>query len=169
MTKTVSFEKLPYRKNQEELLFNNQPYNLFYNDNVDNQSSKNNSEIPPKIDVHENSVEMKKYKPVVTRPTMSKYEFVHTITAAAKYLYSLTNIEKFCGNIEINSIINPAELAFNLLMEKRLDAVITRLSYEKVNFSELIIDNTWIETIKNYFKNKHQYEEEELLKPFGLL
>ena len=109
------------------------------------------------------------YKPIVTRITMSKYEFVHTLTSVAKFLYSNKTLEKYCDVIEINSIINPAELAFKLLMNRRLNAVIDRLGYEKVTFSELLVNPEWVDTLEVYFKQRHENENNEVLKPFGLL
>lgn len=125
---------------------------------------------PTNIAVYEatdNTVET--FKPKITRPTMSKFEFVRTITAAAKYIYSLTSIDKYVDDIEIKSIINPSELAFKLLMSGKINATIDRLGYEKVTFSELKINQIWIRTIETYFTNRAKSEVEEIYKPFGLM
>lgn len=133
-------------------------------DKSDNEAKPLNISIYEETD---NSIEV--FKPKITRPTMSKYEFVRTITAAAKYIYSLTNIDKYIEDIEIKSIINPSELAFKLLLSGKINATIDRLGYEKVTFSELKINHIWIETIETYFKNRATSEMEEIYKPFGLM
>ena len=108
-------------------------------------------------------------KPILTRPTMSKYEFAHAITEFGKYLETLPDVEKYCGKLEFNMIMSGPELAFELLINKKINILIDRLGYEKVSFSELIINPIWISTIKNYFKQRHETEAEEILKPFGFM
>lgn len=108
------------------------------------------------------------YSPNITRETLSLYEYVSVITKLAKYLNTLTNLDKYVDDVEVNQIINPAELAFNLLNDNKFDAIIDR-GYEKVTFSKLKIKQQWKDTISNYFKSQHDAIENEILKPLNLL
>lgn len=121
------------------------------------------------VAVYEDAPEVEVYKPVITRETMSKYEFVRVITAVGKYLNSLPDISKYYKEIEVNSLINPLELAFNLVMEGKMNATLDRLGYEKVTFSELKINPLWIEIVKNYFEQRKKAEQKELIEPLMLL
>lgn len=183
-TKHVTFENEPvwspfFNEKPQELIMNVSKNKAISSKDTLNKDSEmqdsqehNIDEVAkPNITIvnNDSNTEITKYKPILTRNTMSKYEFVHTITSAAKFLYSLSNIEKFCGKLEINELINPSELAFKLLMNHKLDAVIDRLGYEKVSFSELIINPIWVSTIENYFEQKHITEQKEVLEPFNLM
>lgn len=126
----------------------------------------NNSSVD--ITVNDNDVQVEVYKPQLTRETMSKFEFVRTITAVAKYLYTLPDLSKYCKDVEINSLINPAELAFELIMNGKINATLNRLGYEKVTFSELKVNPIWVNMIRNYYKRRHEIERGELLEPLGL-
>lgn len=115
-----------------------------------------------------NAATMEVYYPKMTRETLSIYEYVGVITKLAKYLNSLTSLDKYLSDIEVNQVINPSELAFNLLNDGKFDAVIDR-GYELVTFSVLKIKKQWKDTISNYFKNQHDTVEKEILKPLELL
>ena len=117
---------------------------------------------------NEQSATMEVYYPKITRETLSIYEYVGVITKLAKYLNSLTSLDKYLSDIEVNQVINPAELAFNLLNDGKFDAVIDR-GYELVTFSVLKIKKQWKDTISNYFKNQHNTIEKEILAPLELL
>lgn len=122
-------------------------------------------------DANKNSLQsanVEVYYPKMTRETLSIYEYVGVITKLAKYLNSLTNLDKYLPDIEVNQIINPAELAFNLLNDGKFDAVIDR-GYELVTFSVLKVKKQWKDTISNYFKNQHDTIEKEILDPLDLL
>ena len=109
---------------------------------------------------------MKIYKPVLTRDTISKFEYVAVITKLAKYLHALPSLpsvlRNFDEDVKINTIINPAELAWILLRKGIYNPVFDR-GYEKVSFSELSINPTWDNLIENYFKSQHEAIEKELL------
>lgn len=111
---------------------------------------------------------MQVYKPKITRPTMSKYEFVRVCTAAAKYLYTLPDLSKYIKATEVNDLINPAELAFLLVINGKLNATLDRLGYEKVTLSELKINPVWVDIVKSYFNHRHECEHREILEQYGL-
>lgn len=118
-------------------------------------------------DTGDTSVET--FKPKITRPTMSKFEFVRVCTAAAKYLYALPDLSAYIKTPEINDLINPAELAFLLVTSGKLNATLDRLGYERVTMSELRINPIWIDIVRNYFNQRHEAEHAEILVPYGLL
>lgn len=115
---------------------------------------------------NESTVEV--YYPHITRDTISIFEYVGVITKLARYLYSLTNLSKYISEIEVNQIINPAELAYHLLKSGKFDAVIDR-GYERVTFSVLKIKPQWQEMIENYFTQQHEVVQNELLQPYNLV
>ena len=133
----------------------------------DEPSSEPRTEVTKVYDTGDSNVET--YKPHITRPTMSKFEFVRVCTAAAKYLYSLPDLSAYIKTPEVNDLINPAELAFLLITSGKLNATLDRLGYEKVTMSELRINPIWIDIVKNYFNRRHKAEHRELLVPYGLI
>lgn len=143
---------------------------LLYGKGVEDKSDDESLDNQHNVKLHENNpkTEVEVYYPRMTRNTLSIFEYVGVITKLAKYLNSLTNLDKYLSDIEVNQIINPAELAFNLLNDGKFDAVIDR-GYELVTFSTLKVKKQWKETISNYFKHQHETVEQEILKPLDLL
>ena len=143
---------------------------LLYGKGVNDKSDDESIDNQHNVKLHENNpkTEVEVYYPRMTRNTLSIFEYVGVITKLAKYLNSLTNLDKYLSDIEVNQIINPAELAFNLLNDGKFDAVIDR-GYELVTFSTLKVKKQWKETISNYFKQQHETVEQEILKPLDLL
>lgn len=143
---------------------------LLYGKGVDDKLDDESIDNQHNVKLHENNskTEVEVYYPRMTRNTLSIFEYVGVITKLAKYLNSLTNLDKYLSDIEVNQIINPAELAFNLLNDGKFDAVIDR-GYELVTFSTLKVKKQWKETISNYFKQQHETVEQEILKPLDLL
>jgi len=107
------------------------------------------------------------FKPVKTRRMLSLFEYTRIITELAKYLYSLSSIDKYVRDIEIHNVINPAELAFELLDQGKFDAVLDRGS-EKVTYSTLMVNDIWRQTIRKYFKTQHENIYSELLQPLSI-
>lgn len=112
--------------------------------------------------------EVEIYYPKITRDMIGLYEYVGVITKLAKYLYDLPDLGKYLNDLEVNSLINEAELAFQLLDSGKMDAIIDR-GYEKVTFSVLKVRPQWKETILHYFAERRSNVENEMLKPLGLL
>ena len=77
-------------------------------------SSSNTNDTATDTATDTNTTTMEVYYPKMTRGTLSIYEYVGVITKLAKYLNSLTSLDKYLSDIEVNQIINPSELAFNL-------------------------------------------------------
>jgi hypothetical protein len=51
-------------------------------------------------------------------------------------------------------------------MNGKFDAIINRLSYEEVNFSQLKINPLWINLLDNYFKRNHDSLKVNCYDPF---
>lgn len=108
------------------------------------------------------------YKPKLTRPILSLYEYVGVHTALAKFIDAQTSISQFVDDVEINGLVNPAELAFNLLREHKWDAVINR-GYERVTYSQLRYNKQWEDMIARYFDEQHATYIRELYEPLKLI
>ena len=130
--------------------------------------SDDNVEIKDKTSDTQEKTTIEVYHPKITRETLSIYEYVGVITKLAKYLNNMTDLDKYLTSIEVNQIINPAELAFNLLNDGKFDAIIDR-GYELVTFSTLKVRKQWKDTISNYFKSQHDTIEREILQPLDIL
>jgi hypothetical protein len=102
-----------------------------------------------------------------SRKVISIYEFVGVITKLAQYLYTLPSITKYVEDPSIESIVNPCELALELLLSGKYDAKIIR-TFDEVNFSELSINPIWIDTARNYFKQQNSFIENNLLSKLEL-
>lgn len=128
-----------------------------------------NKHVENNIDRNKVSIKnnMKIYTPVLTRNTISKFEYVAVITKLAKYLHALPTLPAIVDSVltddvKINNIINPSELAWILLRKGVYNPVFDR-GYEKVSFSELTINPTWNNLIEDYFRSQHEAIEKELL------
>ena len=110
-----------------------------------------------------NSPTIEKHKPIYTRPIISKYEYVGAITTLAEYLESLDTVEKYTDAIEVDTLINPSELAFRLIKCGKMDCNIIRNGgMEKVTLSELARNPLWDDVIEEYFQTKTSSMAEEL-------
>lgn len=131
---------------------------------VIDETEELNDEIKDKVDKLNIKVQdlklikdIPKLKPKLTRSNMSKYEFAATITKLSLYLNTLPSLEHYFNNtMSYNGYINPTEVAYTLLMNGNFDAIIDRLGYEKVSFSQLKINKQWCILLENYFKRNHE-------------
>ena len=104
--------------------------------------------------------EVQVFYPVYTRPILSRFEYEGAITELANYLNSKDSVGQDC---EINTLINPAELAFRLIQQKKFDVTIVRnKGAEKVTFSVLKRNPLWDQRVEEYFKIKNASLKEEL-------
>ena len=143
----MDFEKLLYGGSEKEEI----------------KDSPSTSSTASKVEIVGEKSVMETYYPKITRDTLSVFEYVGVITKLAKYLSNIPDIEKYVSDVEVNQLINPAELAFNLLNEGKFDAVLDR-GYEKVSFSKLKVKPQWKDMITNYFKTHHDSITNEVLK-----
>ena len=113
------------------------------------------------------STKMEIYRPIVTRPIMSKFEYVGAITSLALYLKGLKSIAKYADIVDCSALVNPSELAFHLLDQGKMNVILIRNRSEKVSFSELYVNQLWRQEILDYFKTKNQSMEQEFYKPLS--
>jgi hypothetical protein len=99
----------------------------------------------------------------LTRSLMSKFEFVSTITTLAKYLFTIHDIHKYIADEEVNSILNPCELAYRLLNEGKFDAILDR-GVERVHFSTLSRNPQWDTIVEAYFKRHNNAIQSEIVE-----
>jgi hypothetical protein len=71
-------------------------------------------------------------------------------------------------NDEVKMYINHVQLAWNLLREGIYNAVIDR-GIEKVSFSELEINKTWIDILEENFEEHNKAFEKDILEQLKLL
>lgn len=136
-------------------------------DDIEPTLAELDDEIPEdKVKINE-AAKIETFYPKVTRPMISLYEYVGTITKLAKFLYNINDLEKYVTEVEIVHVINPAELAFKLLDEGKFDAILDR-GYERVTFSTLKVKNQWREMIMNYFAQQNKNFHDEMLVPLGI-
>lgn len=143
---------MDFKESTPEVDFGKILYGGQYDENIENN-----------IKITEKSPEMKVYYPKMTRNTLSVFEYAGVITKLAKYLAGLPSLEKFTDEVEMNQLINPAEMAFKLLDEGKVDAILNR-GYELVTFSTLKVKKQWKNMIINYFKGHHESITNEVLK-----
>lgn len=112
---------------------------------------------------------IEEHSPIYTRNVCSIYEFVLILTTLAKSLNDSSEISKYIDLVNVNSIINPAELAFILIKEKKVTATLIRNYHgkgtgEMVSLDKLIVNPEWIERIEDYYSSKRDLMYDELYK-----
>ena len=110
---------------------------------------------------NENSENFPIYKAKFTRPIMSVYEYVQTITTLAKYLQNQTSLSEFVDSEEINYFVNVSFLAFHLLDIGKWDAILIRNNNEKITFSTLKQNPKWRKLIIDLINKKNVSMEDE--------
>lgn len=123
---------------------------------LENKNSKTSSQIET-------------FEAKVTRPILSKFEYVGCITSLANYLKNLKSISKYTEAVDCCILVNPSELAFRLLDQGKMDVVIIRNRNERVTFSKLHQNPLWREEVNNFFIEKNKSMETEFYKPISEL
>lgn len=113
----------------------------------------------------EQSVEV--CKPMKTRAICSIYEYVAALTTLARSLQDMSSISKYIDVVKVDSLINPAQLAFELIRQKKQTVTFVRNYHggdtgERVSLSELYINPEWEHRLENYFADKSKSMDEEL-------
>ena len=108
------------------------------------------------------------FKPKLTRPICSVYEFCRLVTDLANHLSNLPSLERYVEELEINNIIEPCDLAFRLLKSGKFDAILDR-GYEKVTFSELSVDPNIYALVESYLSQQESRRREAILEKIHLL
>ena len=107
-------------------------------------------------------------KKSISRPIMSIYELSATITSLAKAIYEDKTLQKYIKcNDQINDLINPSNIACELLFTKKYDAYLNRYS-DVVKFSDLYLNPIYIEELRLYFNKQYKITKEYILHSLDL-
>ena len=101
------------------------------------------------------SENIRKYKPVITSKYISIYEYTRLLTELSLLLFNQKSLSKYINTIEVKNIIDTNRIAYDLLKHGVFDAVIDR-GYEKVNFSELIVNPLWDDMIERFLNEQEE-------------
>lgn len=108
-------------------------------------------------------MDLKESKPIITRQKLSIYEYAGMITQIAEYLMNTKDLDKYVDEPQINNIIDPCRLAFELLTQGKIDVQIERLNYETVLFSQCQRDEMIENEIINYLDSRDKDRKETLI------
>lgn len=101
-------------------------------------------------------------KPKITRKKLSIYEYAGILTQLSEYLSSVKDLNDFVDEPQINNIISPCYLAFQLLKKGVVDVQIDR-GYETILFSECEKDENIENEIINYLEQREKDRKEFLV------
>ena len=101
------------------------------------------------------SENIRKYKPVITSKYISIYEYTRLLTELSLLLFNQKSLSKYINTIEVKNIIDTNRIAYDLLKHGVFDAGIDR-GYEKVNFSELIVNPLWDNMIERFLNEQEE-------------
>lgn len=105
----------------------------------------------------------------ISRPIMSIYELSATITSLAKAIYEDKSLQKYIHcNDQINDLINPSNIACELLFTNKYDAYLNRYS-DVVKFSNLYLNPVYIEELRSYFNKQSKITKEYILQSLDLI
>lgn len=116
--------------------------------------------------MHDDSI--KKYKPIITSKYISIYEYARILTDLSKFLFNQKSLSKYIDNIEVKNIIDTNKIAYELLKNGTFDAIIDR-GYEKVNYSELIVNPLWEKMVESFLKEQEDNINSSFLEMIDLL
>lgn len=106
-------------------------------------------------EANNNKETIRKYKPIITSKYISIYEYARLLTELSLLLFNQKSLSKYINTIEVKNIIDTNKIAYELLKNKVFDAVIDR-GYEKVNFSELIVNPIWDNMIEQFLNEQEE-------------
>ena len=107
---------------------------------------------------------IEEYEPIKTSKYISIYEYVKLLTDLSLFLYESKSVSKYIEQLEVNNLIEPNKLAYELLKNGTFDAVIDR-GYEKVTFSKLKINPIYNSLIEQFLDE----QEANVNRSFGEL
>lgn len=100
----------------------------------------------------------------VSRPILSIYELSSSITSLAQMIYEDDELNNYISTEDqINDLLNPAEIATELLFNGVYDAYINRDS-SLIKFSDLYLNEKYKELLTNYFSKQHKIIHNLILK-----
>ena len=90
-----------------------------------------------------------------TRPICGNYELSAIITKFAKEVYDQKNLDGFAEDRKFNSIINPTDVALQLLMNNTYGAFVSR-DDEILELKNMYVNYNNIELLENYFERQRK-------------
>ena len=83
-------------------------------------------------------------------------------------LFNQKSLSKYLNNIEVRNIIDTNRIAYDLLKHGIFDAVIDR-GYEKVCYSELIVNPLWDNMIEQFLNEQQNTINNSFLSMLNLI
>lgn len=120
------------------------------------------------VSVDDNTNRIRKYKPVMTSKYISIYEYAKVLTDLSLFLFNQKSLSKYINNIEVKNIIDTNKIAYELLKNKVFDAIIDR-GYEKVNYSELIVNPLWENMVEQFLNEQEDTINDSFLTMLKLI
>lgn len=106
---------------------------------------------------------------MISRPILSIYELSAVITSLAKVIYEDKSLQKYIQcNDQINDLINPSNIACELLFTNKYDAYLNRYS-DVVKFSDMYLNPVYMEELRSYFKKQSQITKNYILDSLDLV
>ena len=111
---------------------------------------------------------IEEYAPIKTSKYISIYELAKVLTDLSLYLYESKSVSKYIEDLEVNTLIEPNRLAYELLKNGTFDAVIDR-GYEKVTFSKLKINPVYDDLIVKFLDEQEHNINHSFLELLNLI
>lgn len=92
---------------------------------------------------------------MITRRKLSSFEFCRCISELTHYLENKKDLSEFIGDRPVDAIIDPSQLAFELVSTKSVNMLILRTA-EMVNLSDLTIDQRLIDMLSQHYAKKNK-------------
>ena len=93
---------------------------------------------------------------------ISIFELASILTTLSKKIYNSSDLKEFISdNSKINGVVNPSDIAVNVLFNGDYDALINRHS-EKVLFSDLYINPVYKDLLFNYYNKQRKIVDQEI-------
>lgn len=112
--------------------------------------------------------EIEEYAPVKTSKYISIYEYAKLLTDLSLYLYETKSVSRYIEDLEVENIIEPNKLAYELLKNGTFDAVIDR-GYEKVTFSKLKVNPIYDNLIVKFLAEQESNINRNFLELLNLI
>ena len=97
-----------------------------------------------------------------SRPILSIFELASILTTLSKKIYNSSDLKEFVNNSsKINGVVNPSDIAVNILFNGDYDALINRYS-EKVLFSDLYMNPVYKDVLFNYYNKQRKIVDHEI-------
>lgn len=114
------------------------------------------------------SNEIEEYAPIKTSKYISIYEYAKILTDLSLFLHESKSVSKYIEDLEVDNIIEPNKLAYELLKNGTFDAVIDR-GYEKVTFSKLKVNPIYDKLIVKFLQEQEDNINHSFLELLNLI